>query len=482
MVRLKWLVRFCFICFFHSSLSAQTEAPSCRIVKGETIIEIPVGISDQQIDSFIVQYNLVDISLRESLKSGRWDKARQQGWNVSSGKKYIVLKKRLEEWEGFNEPFLPWLLLSGKGRSTDKVPGIPQLFTPYGVNKFTYEAVTRVNDTSARFFLKGYLKAKEVLLSGSFNDWSTLKTLMQRTDSGWVATLPLAAGKHLYKYIVDGRWIADPGNRQQEEDGYLGHNSVYFHTNTVFRLPGYGEARNVILSGSFNNWDKKELPMIRDAQGWQLPLFLKDGTYTYKFIADRNWITDPENPYKIPDGSGGFNAVISLGDAYVFRLAGYRQARYVFVAGNFNNWNPGELALRKTDSGWELPYVLSPGIYSYKYIVDGNWITDPANKTRIDDGEGNMNSVLVFKGNYTFRLNGYSSARNVLLSGSFISWSPNTLEMKREGNSWVYTVYLPPGKHLYKFIVDGSWIIDPGNPVWEENAEGTGNSVLWIKR
>jgi len=37
------------------------------------------------------------------------------------------------------------------------------------------------------------------------------------------------------------------------------------------------------------------------------------------------------------------------------------------------------------------------------------------------------------------------------------------------------------GKHLYKFIVDGKWIKDPDDPLWEGNEFGTDNSVIWIE-
>jgi hypothetical protein len=29
--------------------------------------------------------------------------------------------------------------------------------------------------------------------------------------------------------------------------------------------------------------------------------------------------------------------------------------------------------------------------------------------------------------------------------------------------------------------VDGKWMIDPANDLWEDNEFGTGNSVLWIE-
>jgi len=54
--------------------------------------------------------------------------------------------------------------------------------------------------------------------------------------------------------------------------------------------------------------------------------------------------------------------------------------------------------------------------------------------------------------------------------------------MIKENGIWKYPVHLNPGKHSYKFIVDGRWMIDPANELWEENEFGTGNSVLWIER
>jgi hypothetical protein len=54
--------------------------------------------------------------------------------------------------------------------------------------------------------------------------------------------------------------------------------------------------------------------------------------------------------------------------------------------------------------------------------------------------------------------------------------------MKKENGGWIFTAHLSPGKHLYKFIVDGKWIIDPANKLWEQNEYGSGNSVLWIEK
>ena len=42
---------------------------------------------------------------------------------------------------------------------------------------------------------------------------------------------------------------------------------------------------------------------------------------------------------------------------------------------------------------------LAPGKYTYKFIIDGNWIVDPANPNTEDDERGLTNSVLVVKPN-----------------------------------------------------------------------------------
>ncbi|HEY4148059.1 MAG TPA: glycogen-binding domain-containing protein, partial [Chitinophagaceae bacterium] len=89
-------------------------------------------------------------------------------------------------------------------------------------------------------------------------------------------------------------------------------------------------------------------------------------------------------------------------------------------------------------------------------------------------------SYLVVEPNFTFRLKGHAGAHKVFLAGDFDDWSNNSLAMKKEGDEWVYSVHLSAGKHLYKFIVDDIWVIDPSNPLWEQNEQNTGNSIVWI--
>ncbi|MBK9557136.1 MAG: glycogen-binding domain-containing protein [Bacteroidetes bacterium] len=103
---------------------------------------------------------------------------------------------------------------------------------------------------------------------------------------------------------------------------------------------------------------------------------------------------------------GNINSVITLGDPYNFTLKGYQNANAVVLAGSFNNWNAGELIMQKTETGWQLPFVLAPGNYEYKFIVDGNWITDPANPVTTKLGE-TINSFIVISANHLFTLSAF---------------------------------------------------------------------------
>jgi 1,4-alpha-glucan branching enzyme len=111
--------------------------------------------------------------------------------------------------------------------------------------------------------------------------------------------------------------------------------------------------------------------------------------------------------------------------------------------------------------------------------VDGKWVSDPAN---VMTSPGSGNSFLIINPNYTFLLKGFTNAKDVFLAGDFNDWDPKAYRMKKEGNQWIFPVHLSVGKHLYKFVVDGQWITDPGNKLWEQNEYSTGNSILWIEQ
>ncbi len=87
----------------------------------------------------------------------------------------------------------------------------------------------------------------------------------------------------------------------------------------------------------------------------------------------------------------------SLKGNTTFRLKGYADANVVAVAGSFNNWNQSELLFAREGEEWVCRIDLKPGVYTYKLIVDGNWLLDPANPATQEDEAGNVNNVLEIK-------------------------------------------------------------------------------------
>ncbi len=463
-----------FILFFAQLVFAQSE-DLLRVYDGNLYLKINTKYSQKELDSLLRNFDMGKINLG-SLKDGKLDTLYlQDGWRIhKTSKHYIELIKTLEQAHN--------MIDFSTGMHDEKFFNNVQSFYPtahYGFNEFKSKiTVYNIGKHTARFVLYGNKNAKNVYLSGSFNKWSTLQHPMILTDSGWYVDISLGAGKHLYKFIVDGKWIEDPENKNKESDTYYGHNSIYFKTNYVFKLSNYQNAKRVVVSGTFNDWNEKEIQLRRTKDAWELPIYIKEGTYSYKFLVDKNWMLDPHNKNTRGDGRGNVNSIFSIGDTLNFKLADYLNSSQVFVSGNFNAWNPYELKMQKNKGAWELPYVLAPGNYFYKFIVDDQWILDPQNPLS-SSLDNEINSILIVQPNHTFKLKGFDNAKDVRVTGSFINWTEPGLRMKRVNDHWELNVYIEPGKNSYKFIIDGAWTVDPDNAQYEKNEHGTGNSFLW---
>ena len=70
-------------------------------------------------------------------------------------------------------------------------------------------------------------------------------------------------------------------------------------------------------------------------------------------------------------------------------------ARKVCVAGNFNNWRPEATEMIPTGGGkWAKELRLQPGTYEYRFVVDGEWTTDPMASGTVPNPFGDLNSLL----------------------------------------------------------------------------------------
>jgi hypothetical protein len=73
-------------------------------------------------------------------------------------------------------------------------------------------------------------------------------------------------------------------------------------------------------------------------------------------------------------------------------------------------------------------------------------------------------------------------AKRVVLVGDFNAWDERALPLERETGSslWSVTVPLTPGRHVYAFLVDSVWTIDPRAPQTRDPDFGVTGSVIIV--
>lgn len=276
-------------------------------------------------------------------------------------------------------------------------------------------------------------RATSVHLAGEFNNWADnmdgkvtghTEWLLKSDGSGnWTLTVPLAPGKHKFKYVIDGgaRWEKDPRWPPTSDDNSVievkaaenaGGGTTAGGVTFAYSDP---KASTVQVAGDFNNWlentDGKvtghgEWLMQNDGAGnWKLTAPLPPGRHKFKYAIDggARWETDPVLPMAT-DG----NSVIAVpgpapaapaaaappgGSGVTFTYSD-PAAKNVSVAGEFNQWNANATPMLKDPSGaWTATIPLKPGKYQYKFVVDGTWKADPLNPDGVDDTFGGRNSV-----------------------------------------------------------------------------------------
>jgi len=81
-----------------------------------------------------------------------------------------------------------------------------------------------------------------------------------------------------------------------------------------------------------------------------------------------------------------------------FRLKGHAEASVVVLTGTFVGWSQSQLLFARDGDEWVCRVELDPGVYQYKFIVDGDWLLDPSNPDTAEDEAGNVNNVIEVKG------------------------------------------------------------------------------------
>ena len=79
-----------------------------------------------------------------------------------------------------------------------------------------------------------------VTLGGDFNGWSHDATpMIRQSDGAYSVSVQMTEGVHLYKFLVDGKWVNDPGSDAdlEQPDGFGGKNSAVFIGLDARRFP-----------------------------------------------------------------------------------------------------------------------------------------------------------------------------------------------------------------------------------------------------
>lgn len=83
----------------------------------------------------------------------------------------------------------------------------------------------------------------------------------------------------------------------------------------TFSLPDADKAyEQVMVKGAFNGWVPERALMKWEDGLWTYKAVFYPGDHQYLFVVDGEEMNDPANPVKQPNGFGGFNSILSVGE------------------------------------------------------------------------------------------------------------------------------------------------------------------------
>ncbi len=91
-------------------------------------------------------------------------------------------------------------------------------------------------------------------------------------------------------------------------------------------------------------------------------------------------------------------------------------------------------------------------------------------------------SIVQFGQRVRFTYRSPEAARQVFIAGDFNDWTPQQTPMRYSESLGAFEAWLTlsPGRYRYRLVVDGQWIIDPGNPRTEPSDSGQLHSLLTV--
>ncbi|HTL71408.1 MAG TPA: AAA family ATPase [Candidatus Eisenbacteria bacterium] len=136
---------------------------------------------------------------------------------------------------------------------------------------------------------------------------------------------------------------------------------------------------------------------VRESQAKGAPLIRLDrkskGAIDYLILSQEilNKVAARQAP-GLPEEARPMRPADHLKD-FILKAAG---AKEVHLVGDFNNWrvSTSSLLWQKESGLWQKRLFLEPGRYRYKFVIDGEWTTDPGNQEIEPNPFGGADSVL----------------------------------------------------------------------------------------
>ncbi len=163
---------------------------------------------------------------------------------------------------------------------------------------------------------------------------------------------------------------------------------------TLFSQHMFGEIRKTFVRGVFDASIRAGIA-VRESQakGQSLFQYKPESKPAQDYVQLAQEII---SKIPLPENENGTGRSIGFMQHLKDFILKTQTAKEVHLVGDFNNWNVSQNSLlwQKEEGVWQKRLMLQKGRHRYKYVVDGEWITDPGNSLCEPNPYGGVDSVL----------------------------------------------------------------------------------------
>jgi len=176
------------------------------------------------------------------------------------------------------------------------------------------------------------------------------------------------------------------GSLQSSNDDTLAQTYVY----TRFAWPKHAGGEEVFIWGSFNGWTKGiKLHRFSKDHDASVVIPLRPGNYEYKYVVDKIWLPAPFEPM-VTNNQNNLNNFRVVAPTINFNIYAPK-AQQVLVVGDWDDWQYSLLLKKDPATGYfSCQAHLTPGQYSYQYVVDDEVILNPEERVEYDAERGGV--------------------------------------------------------------------------------------------